>query len=142
MGYAQLTWRLLHRRRVEVPGALRERFHLPGMDVHAGDKLGHEAVLAQGFEFGLPYLDRRPAVEHVYFRLLPQRVPWSLAAVSRRAIRFCQSSSLQVFLTASRLLCSTLVFFRISTNGFDAYVRLRARALRAKSAWRQYRCNL
>merc|ERR1712203_14104 len=25
--------------------------------------------------------------------LLPQRVPWSLAAVSRRAIRFCQSSS-------------------------------------------------
>merc|ERR1719363_36019 len=91
--YAQLTWRLLHGRRVEVPGALRERFHLQGMDVHAGDKLGHEAVLAQGFEFGLPCLDRRPAVEHVYFRLLPQRVPWSLAAVSRRAMRFCESSS-------------------------------------------------
>merc|ERR1712151_574778 len=139
MGYAQLTWRLLHRRRVELPGALRERFHLPGMDVHAGDKLGQEAVLAQGFEFGLPCLDRRPAVEHVYLRLLPQSVPWSLAAVSRRAIRFCQSSSAP---SISHRLSSPLQYlslFRISTNGFDAYVRLRARALRAKSAWRQYR---
>jgi len=44
------------------------------MDVHEGDKLGHKAVLAQGFEFGLLRPGRRPAVEHVYFRLLPQRV--------------------------------------------------------------------
>jgi len=44
------------------------------MDVHEGDKLGHKAVLAQGFEFGLLRPGRRPAVEHVYFWLLQRRV--------------------------------------------------------------------